>query len=330
MRLPLLLIPLLLTITPASRATTWDEPWQETVVKDADTFIKATVVESSPKSITLKVLKHLAGLEVPATLTVDRFSLLHLGSYSVGPDGMAHELRFNFARNEDWYFFLKKVKDKDRDTWAIATPTAGFAGAANGNVYATYRHSYHQALVPEDLYEPSMTAIFQFLHDQKYDEKYVHNLIKTELSQPPHALKKGDADGQKIFFRQHVALESFYYFGTPAEYPLLEPFLKSDDYHTGISAVRAVSRIDTPAARQRLFDLLTSDRSGFSRVMAVWGLQRLNAREYLPKLREFAKNAPTEETGFGGNIMDPRVGTRFPNSVRAACEQLIAEWSPQK
>jgi hypothetical protein len=191
MRLPLLLITSLLTITATSRATTWDEPWQETVVKDADTFIKATVVESSPKSITLKVLKHLAGQPVPDALTVDRFSLLHLGSYSLGPDGMAHELRFNFAKNEDWYFFLKKMKDKkDRDTWAIATPTAGFAGAANGNVYATYRHSYHQALVPDDLYEPSMTAIFQFLHAQKYDEKYVHTLIKTELSQPPTPSRK--------------------------------------------------------------------------------------------------------------------------------------------
>src|SRR5262249_41630705 len=57
--------------------------------------------------------------------------------------------------------------------------------------------------------------------------------------------------------------------------------------------------------------------------------QRLRPRdggEYLPKLREFAKTAPDAETGFGGNIMDPRVGTRFPGSVKVACEQLVDEW----
>ena len=327
MRPALLLIILLSTIAASARATTWDEPWHETVVKDADAFIKATVTDSSPKSITLKVLKHLAGIQVPDTLTVDRFSLLHLTSVN-GAD--THELDFDFPKNKDRYFFLKKVKDKDRGTWAMATPTTGSAGIENGNVYATYRHSYHQALVPADLYERSMTAIFQFLHDQKYDEKYVHDLIKAELSQPPYRLKQGDAEGQKIFFRQHVALESFYYFGTPAEYALLDPFLKTDDYHLGISAVRALSRIDTPEARQRLFDLLTTDRSGFSRVMAVWGLKRQDAREYLPRLRDFAKTAPTEQTGFGGNIMDPRVGTRFPRSVKDACEELITQWDPPK
>jgi hypothetical protein len=314
------------------RATTWDEPWHETVVKDADTFVKATVVKTGPKAITLKVLKQLAGERVPETLTVDRFSKLRIGSMTIGGGGGAdHELQFHFAQDEHWYFFLKKVKEKDHESWALPTPTSGFAGADKGLVYATYRHSYHQSLVPEDLYEPSMTAIFQYLHDQKYDQDFVHKLIKTELAQPPHGLKKGDDEAsRKIFFRQHVALESFYHFGTADEYALLEPFLKSSDYHTSISAVRALSRIDTPDARARLWDYLTSEHPGFARVMAVQGLKRLNAREYLAKLREFIKVAPEEETGFGGNIMDPRVGTHFPRSVKAACEELVADWEQAK
>jgi hypothetical protein len=325
MRLPLTLTLILLLSAFTTPATTWDEPWHETVVKDADAFIKATVTQTSPKSITLNVLKHLAGEKTPDTLTVDRFSLVRLTSITAGDD---HELGFNFAKDAECYFFLKKVKADGRDAWAIATPTTGFAAIAKGKVHATYRHSYHQAVVPEDLYAPSTIAIFQHLHNQKYDEPFVRNLIKTELTQPPRGLTKGDDAGQKTFFRQHVALECFYHVGLPAESPLLEPFLSFDDYHTGISAVRALSRIDTPDSRQRLFDLLITDRSAFSRVMAAWGLKRLDAREYLPKLRDFAKIAPDKEAGFGGNIMDPRVGTHFPRSVKAACEELLAEWDP--
>src|SRR5436305_13830525 len=78
-------------------ATTWDEPWQEAVVKDADTFVKARVLKNDKTSMTLKVLKHLDGVETPETLTVDGFSLLRLTSLSVG-----HGPQFNLAINEDW------------------------------------------------------------------------------------------------------------------------------------------------------------------------------------------------------------------------------------
>ena len=89
-----------------------------------------------------------------------------------------------------------------------------------------------------------------------------------------------------------------------------------------------MSRIDTPAARARLFAFLTEDREGFAKVMAVWGLRRLDAREFLERLVAFIPNAATEKTGFGGSIMDPRVGTRFPASVKAAAEELVARWRP--
>ena len=48
-----------------AHSTTWDEPWQEAVVKNADTFVKATVVKTGPKQITLKILKQVAGEKTP-------------------------------------------------------------------------------------------------------------------------------------------------------------------------------------------------------------------------------------------------------------------------
>jgi hypothetical protein len=322
MRCMILVVALIASCPAVALATTWDEPWHEAVVKDADVFVKALVVKNEPRKLTLKVLKHLAGIDTPETVVVDSYSLLSIGSFTVG----AHsETDFNLAENEDWYFFLKKVKGKE--TWALATPTAARAGISGENVIATYRHSYHQALVPEDLYVPSMTAIFQFLHGQKHDEAFVRGLFKTYLTQPPAEISGNDDKNSDLFFKQHAALESFYYFGNPQDFDLLQPFLKSNNFHVRVSAVRAVSRIDTAKSREQLWDILNDKGDGFARVMAVWGLKRLDAREYMPKLREFAKTAPEERTGFGGNIMDPRVGTRFPRSVKAACEELINEWN---
>lgn len=33
-----------------------------------------------------------------------------------------------------------------------------------------------------------------------------------------------------------------------------------------------------------------------------------------------------QETGFGGNIMDPRIGTYFPESVKDSIKVLLDEW----
>src|SRR5438105_7099887 len=187
MRCTISVVVLIACCPAVALATTWDEPWHEAVVKDADVLVKAHVVKNEPRKLTLKVLKHVAGIDTPETLVVDGYSLRNVGSFTVG----AHsETDFNLAENEDWYFFLKKVKGKE--TWALATPTAGRAGISDDHVIATYRHSYHQALVPEDLYVPSMTAIFQFLHGQKYDEAFVRGLFKTYLTQPPAEISKAD------------------------------------------------------------------------------------------------------------------------------------------
>jgi len=61
-------------------------------------------------------------------------------------------------------------------------------------------------------------------------------------------------------------------------------------------------------------------------VMCVWGLKRLLAREMIPRLEAFLKRGENQEAGFGGNIMDPRVGTFFPSSVKEAIAALLAEW----
>jgi len=167
--------------------------------------------------------------------------------------------------------------------------------------------------------------MFAALHGGAPDAKFVRQLFGTWLKQAPQA-PADDPDQCATFFAQHAALECFRCLGTAADRELLEPFLRHDSYHVQISAVRALARIDTEEARARLFAFLTGGGEGFAKVMAVWGLRQLGAREYKDKLKAWLPEAPEEETGFGGGLMDPRIGTRFPRSVKAAVEELLAEW----
>ena len=308
-------------LTGMARATTWDEPWHDSVVREADSFVRVKVVKADPAGSTVELVKWIAGEKVPATFTLKGFSALRLMSFSAG-----HGPEYRFRKGDEYYLMLKKNKGGG---YSLPTPTAGAAYVAGGDVHATYTHSYYQALVPVETYENSMQAIFERLHGRKVDETYVQDLIRKYLTQPPQSLKAAGNDRKKadLFFRQHVALECFRYFGKADEVKLLEPFLATDGRFVQISAVRAEGRFDTPAARRRLLTFLENDKnSNFARVLAVWELRRRGARELLPALKAFLPKASEEETGFGGNIMDPRVGTQFPGSVKSAVAELIAEW----
>jgi hypothetical protein len=317
-----LLICALLPLAAASypRYTTWDEPWHEDVVRNADSFVKLQVLTNDAgKKVTAKVIDRMAGGPVPDLLIIDDYSMLVLRSQSSDSD----ETHLPLRKDQLYYVFLAKAKQGEN--FAIATPTAGWAAVQDGKVTATYRHSYHKALVPEALYRETQKAIFLSLHGSKHDDAAMQKTMRTWLQQKPGKLSDDSAASQD-FFCQHVALECFYYFGNKEDLPLLEPFLKEDSMNAQISAVRALSRIDTEAARARLFAFLTGDGTNFAKVMAVWGLRRLGAREYLDKLVAFLPKAPEKETGFGGSIMDPRVGTVFPRSVKAAVQALVEEW----
>lgn len=317
---------LLLCLIPLTvSATTWDEPWQEQVIRESDSFVKVHVLTNeNGDRLKLKLIKHLAGEAVPAEFVVDAFFLLRLASVSGG-----HGPRFTQEPGKTYFLFVKK--HKNGKTWMLPTPTAGYAELRDGEVIATYRHSYHKALVPEPLYEPSMLAVFQLLHAKPYDAKYVEQLLQTRLSLPPQDISDDNTPEQsKRFFEQHVALECFYYFGAGKDSALLEPFLRHPGFHVQISAVRALSVINSDKAKARLLAFIESEGNSFAKVMAVWGLKRLNAKSYLPQLKEYANKASAEETGFGGSIMDPRVATQFPGSVKEAILELVKEWEPGK
>lgn len=303
-------------------ATTWDEPWHEEVVRQADSFVLAQVLQNDGERVRAKLVKQLAGAAVPAEFLIGEFSLLRLTSMTSG-----HAPHFALRKGNTYYLFLSRGKRPD--SWALPTPTSGYAELDNDLVTATYRHSYHQALVKRDIYERTQTAIFQRLHVKPYDQASIEQFITDQLGKQPHNIPadlEKNREQAEAFFNQHVALECFYYFGSERQMILLGPFLASDVGHVQISAVHALSAVNSEAGKKRLLDFVRGNGNAFAKVMAVWGLKRLRAREYLPQLLAYAEKAEDEETGFGGSIMDPRVGTHFPSSVKAAIQELAQEW----
>jgi len=303
-----------------ANATTWDEPWHDEVMRNSDAFVKVKIT-ASDSVVKAEVIKFIAGARTPEQIELKGYWRLTLTSIS----SASGELRMPFAPGQVYYLFIKK--SEKANTYQIPTPTSGWAGLQGAVVAATYRHSLHKALVPEEIYEKSMQAIFNGTKGQPYDTDFIEKFTKEQLTQRVAALSQEDSAMTKRFFLQHVALESFYHLGKGADLAVLIPFTESDNYHVQISACRAVSRIDSPSSRELLMKFIEGKNGvGFAKVMCVWGLRRLNAKGMIPRLEAFVKTGADQETGFGGDIMDPRVGTYFPESVKDSIKGLLEEW----
>jgi hypothetical protein len=318
---------LLALVLPAGTSvrTTWDEPWHEEVVKNADSFVLARViaVDEGRQSAMFRVVRSLAGVDVTPVFTVDGFCLLRLMSYSSG-----HEPRLprSFHPGAEVYLFLRIASDGR--SYEFATPTTGYALVDGDRVRACYRHSYHLALVTRDLYERTQTAIFRYLHGGAVDSKLMTELAKGFLGAPPALVEDDPMSAASLtFFNQHAALETFYYLGSESDLALLEPFLRSPHGHIQTSAVRALSRIATLPAKRRLLEFLTGSGEAFAKAQAVAGLRRQNARELAGDLERALPRLDPESTGFGGDLMDPRIGTHQQGSALAAAKALLAEWA---
>lgn len=320
MRSLLFILFVCISIAHSVRATTWNEPWHDEVMRHSESFVKVKVTENQGSRVKAEVIKFLAGARTPEQIELRGYARLTLISSSSSND----ELRLPFTPGHIYYLFIKK--SEKTNTYQIPTPTSGWAKLEGADVAATYRHSFHKALVPEEVYEKTMQAIFNGAKGQPYDTDFIERFTKEQLTQSVAVLKQEDSAIMKRFFLQHVALESFYHLGKGADLALLIPFMDTGDYHVQISACRAVSRIDSPSSRELLMKFIEGKGVGFAKVMCVWGLKRLNAKGMISRLEAYLKTGVDQETGFGGDIMDPRVGTYFPESVKASIKELLDDW----
>jgi hypothetical protein len=295
-----------------AQATTWDEPWHREVVSAATSFGLYEIEKSGPDSVTLKRVKNLAGEDTGDTIQVASFYALRLTSRSGG-----HGPEFNLPAGSRAYFYLKRAGS----TWAIATPTAGYAAlGADGTVRATYRISVHQAVIEAKLYEETQRCIFQVLHGKSSCDPQIAVFIDTQLAKPAEGIT-ADSTPNMLgeFFRQHAALETAGFIGHALPDDTLERFLSKQDMHVQISALRALVGGNRTDKAERLMRFVEDEKSApTARILAALLLKEIGAREMKQRLLDYAANASEEEAGLGIAIMDPRIGTNFPSTLKQA------------
>ena len=220
--------------------------------------------------------------------------------------------KFDFGTFNKAYFFLKQSGE---NTYQIATPTSGFAGTANDQVFATYRHSFHQVIVSRYIYEKSTTAIFKKYHDETLDDTFAKDFISMQLAEDPVPL---DKEYLEQFFRQQVALELIYHLKIKDQIDLIRPYFLFDEFHVQVSGARALEATGTPEAENLLVSALTDTTFGnFPKVICLRALSSLKPYHLLGSMTALAVDASTEETGFRKDAADPRSCTYFPTVKQA-------------
>jgi hypothetical protein len=310
-------ISFLLTIisTTNSYATTWDEPWADKVIKESTSFVLAKVISNDPeKGITIVVIKTLSGIELKDTILISNFYLLNLCSTSGG-----HGAEFETEVMDSYFFIKQNLKGE----FCIATPTTGYDYVNQGQVVATFRHSYHQASVPVDVYEKMMTAIFNNYHNLPYDKQYVVKFVNENLNKSPAGFGEDEIN---TFFLQHVALECVHHLKLNIKETLVLPFLNDkNNFHNQVSGARAMGSFNTATNKQELLKAIgDTTMRNFVRVMCVWSLSELNPKELRVELQKLEISASEESDDFGGNIMDPRICTHIP-TLKDAIKELVKE-----
>lgn len=306
----LLFLSLSLAFQNNSKAETWDEPWQKEIIQKAEYFILGNVIRKDSLGAQIEILHNFGSNELPNRILINGFSLLDLTSSS------GKGLNMEFEEGQKFYFLLTK---KDDGNYAIPTPTSGFALLdEENNVYATYRHSYHQALIPKDIYEMTYRAIWDHYHNQEKNKDDVLVFINEQIDKKPAGFSEDEISD---FFLQHAALETTYLLDIPVELARIRKFAESDNFHSRVSSVQLMSLLDNKETKDFLFEFIQNEKNeNFEKVIAIRSLKKIGGEEYKSKLLEIRDSLSDEETGFGGNIMDPRVGTSFPSPKEAVKE----------
>lgn len=290
----------------------WDEPWQDEVMRESDYFILARVLDPKPGSVKIQVIKQFGDKKVEDQITLEGFHMLRPCANDTSSPS------FFFTVIDTVYLFLKK---KDIG-YCIPTPTAGYAIVSSGKVLATFRHSFHQVQVSMGTYEKCMGAIWNSYKGLPYDKKIVTEYVEKPLKQKPAGFNEKEIG---LFFSQHIALEMSYHLKLTDNFALVKNFVNCPNNHLMISAVQAMGNYETPEAKKMLVAFLKDPaKDNFTKVLAVKSLVRLNPKEHKAELRKIWETASQSPIAFSSNPSDPRNCTELP-TLKDALQMLLED-----
>src|SRR5690606_21441609 len=152
--------------------------------------------------------------------------------------------------------------------------------------------------------------IWNYYKNKKFDKEEIMTFINKELSEKPATFDDKEID---TFFLQHSALETAYLLNLAPNLDEVLKFAKSDNFHSKVSAIQLLGNYKNEKAASFLFSIVQNDEfDNFQKVVAIWALKKSNNKKYIQKLKEVKNKLSDKAKAFGGNLMDPRVGTHFP------------------
>lgn len=303
-------------------ANTWDEPWQDVVVAQATSVGLFQVDRVDGITAHAVLVKPLAGEPTGSAVDIDGYSGLSVTSAS------SDHWDLWLKPGERYYLYLTRGPGH---TWRLPTPSSGADRVQqDGRVQATYRISMHKALIPVPLYEMTQRCIFQSVHGIRCDRAPVEAFIREQLTGEPASLGTAPSDGQlRRFFLQHAALETaaaVHYEPPGVDLP---GFLGSPTMHVQFSALKLMAASQGKDVPARLGAYVCSDRNdSSSRGYALHLIASAGLRDAGPVLKACLETLPGNDMAFAlTDIMDPRIGTRFPYDLHASVDHLLGDWN---
>ena len=311
---------LMLAVNP-SFATTWDEPWQRTIVQRSTTLGLYEVKSVDGGKAVLTRKKHLAGEETPPEITTNGYTLLHLTSSSseVSPMWVGVGAQF--------YFFLEKDGPA---SWKLPTPSSGSDYRKSDTVvHATYAISMQKASIDAATYELTQTCIFNVAHHQLCDRGPLDAFIKKNLALPPVAMgEKTPPDEAQRFFAQHAALETATAIGYTVAAADIDQFINSPSVFQQMSGLR-YRAVNQGERGQFSFAAFVCDptKVPLARQYALLLMTEHDMRNEATALKKCVARLKATDGGQSlVNIMDQRIGTRFPSRLQDEAMLLLKKW----
>jgi hypothetical protein len=194
-------------------------------------------------------------------------------------------------------------------------------------VEATFRISMHKALVPKGVYELTQVCMFATFHNGQCNESELHAFIADTLSKPVATLSATTEGESARFFLQHAALETAATMRIAVSESDLKRFDDSQFFHVQLSVLRYVASMPGDDKWRRISAFVCdSSRTSIARRYAVMLLGDGNARSQIDAIRNCVTDEPENESSLT-TLMDPRIGTRFPEHLKEAVDALVKSWS---
>jgi len=231
----------------------------------------------------------------------------------------------------------------ERVEFNVLKQIAGDEIAEKGAIVGFSKLRFSSYSVKEDVFSLTKGSVYYIFLENAEGENEYHiatptsgfavtsdgQTIATYRHSLHQAYASSDVSDFEPFCAQHVALELIYYIGG-VELESLEPFLKHKGFHVQASAVRALGKLDRKVSQERLLTFIADPtREPFAKVMAIWALRDMNAKDAVADLKEILASTEDEASELGMNLMDPRIGTSFPNSVHEGIQHLIKTWEEE-